>query len=212
MRGESDLIAVHAADEAAIDGGAAGAPQCVVGQEGKGEGATGVLDVDEELVGGVFDGVGLADVGLAAVENDGVWAEVEQEHAGAVLADHAEARLGRAGSDGVGEAGKHAHDAGVAGWLRGRGCRFRTGWRGKGADGAALDFGSVVGDGGRGGADAAAASADRWLAVDVERGGDGVIADDDFAFDVNEAGAGEAAVRTHGEDEGAGLILNDDTE
>ena len=90
--GEGDVVAVHSGDEAAVDGGGAGAAEGVVGGDGEGEGAAAVVDVDEELGGGVFDGVGLLDVGGAAVEGDGVAAEVEQEAGGAgVFAGHAEA-------------------------------------------------------------------------------------------------------------------------
>ena len=50
------------------------------------------------------------------------------------------------------------------------------------------------------------------IAIDHLRGGDGVVADDDLAFDIDEAGAGEGAVGTHGELDGAGLVLEDDFE
>jgi hypothetical protein len=38
----------------------------------------------------------------------------------------------------------------------------------------------------------------------------GVIADDDPAFDVDGAGAGEATVRTHGKKDWAGFVEDDD--
>ena len=94
-RGVGDVVAVHSRDEAAVDGGGSGAAEGVVGGDGEGEGAAGIVDVDEELGGGVFDGVALLDVGGAAVEGDGVACEVEEEAGGAgVLAGHAEAGLG----------------------------------------------------------------------------------------------------------------------
>ena len=50
------------------------------------------------------------------------------------------------------------------------------------------------------------------LAVNHLRGGDGVIADDDFAGDVDRAGAIEAAIGTHGHGVGFGLAADEDAE
>ena len=85
-------------------------------------------------------------------------------------------------------------------------------WRGEGGDGAALGFGGVVGDLADGLAGAVALVGRGAGAVDHLRGGDGVVAGDDLAGDVDGARAGERAVRAHGELDGVGVVLEDDVE
>ncbi|MDT7813982.1 MAG: hypothetical protein QOJ42_3898 [Acidobacteriaceae bacterium] len=60
--------------------------------------------MNEQRVRRIFNRVGLAEVRLAAVEDEGVSAEIEQQHASAVLAGHAQADFAAPGSEGVGEA------------------------------------------------------------------------------------------------------------
>ena len=112
--GEGDLVSLHTGDEAAVDGGRTGAAKGVVGLDGESDGASGVVDVDDESVRGVFDGVGRADVGLVTVEDDGGRGEVKQEPAAGVFANHAEAAFGchvhLAGVEGFGD---HAKKSGI---------------------------------------------------------------------------------------------------
>ncbi len=70
--------------------------------------------MDDETVGGVLDGVGVTDVGLAAVEDDGGGCEIEKEIASGVLTDHTETWLGvHLHLACVEDIGDHADEAGV---------------------------------------------------------------------------------------------------
>ena len=60
--------------------------------------------MNQECAGRVFDGVGCSDVGLAAVEDQRVAAEIEQQRSAAVLAGHAQAT---AADEGGAAAGIH---------------------------------------------------------------------------------------------------------
>ena len=98
MRSECYIIAIHSRDQAPVDHGAAGTAQRVVWLQGEGERAARILHVDDERVGRIFDGVGRPHVGLAAVEDQGVAAEIEQQDAAAILAHHAQADTPAEGS------------------------------------------------------------------------------------------------------------------
>ena len=91
MRSECYIIAVHSRDQAPVYHGAACAAQRVVWLQGEGERAARILHVDKERVGRIFDGIGRAHVRLAAIEDQGVVAEIDQQPVVAVLAGHAQA-------------------------------------------------------------------------------------------------------------------------
>ena len=184
--------------QSSIDGGAARATQRVVRLQSEGERAAGVLDVDQQRVGRILDRVGLADVCFTAVEDQRVSGEVEQQLTATVFASHAQAYLAGVWSDSGEYAGERAQKVRVVGGLR----RSR---RGLGirrlrerANNAATHCGPVVW-GGRG--------SGRYAVFIVSRG---EVADDDVAFDVNQARAGEATIGAHGQHNWIGLVQNRD--
>jgi hypothetical protein len=198
VRRKCDIVAVHPRNQASVDGGAARAAQRIVRLHSEGERADGILNMDKQRVGRIFDGVGLANMSLTAVEDKRVSAEVEQQVAATVFASHAQAYLAGIWNEGAEHAGEHANSARVVG-------RLRRGRDGLGirrlrerANDAAPHRGPVVGSGSGSG---------RYTVFIV---GTGEVADDDAALDVNQAWANEATIWAHGQHDGIRLVLDRD--